>query len=273
MFTYIKKGFRAALQQPFPVLVLFLYRFGWGMALYKIAQSVIVPLLRRYPDQPGLETQAQLFLAEGQFVLFKTDISHSYFWLLGILLVVRMVLTPMLDAGLLFSLANTHLNSGYRFVRGIAELGRSYALLYVIRLALTLLPLWWILPKLKEQFLTASTYQDMLQNLLPHIGFILVYGFVLHLLFLYLQFGCIRSVPLIRSLGTVLRALPLMLGIAAVLLLIASLCSLAVLGSTIAWAGFWTLVIYQAYRFVQTLFSVWSIASQHELYVAKTGGR
>lgn len=270
MFSFIKKGFRAALSQPFPVLVLFLYRFGWGIALYKICQSVILPLLHRYPDQPGLEAQTNLFLAEGQFVLLKTDISHSYFWLLGILLAVRMLLTPLLNAGLFYSLSNPHYNAGYRFVRGMAELGKSYMLLYAVRVVLTLAPLWWIAPKAKSLFLTADTYQDISQDLLPHVGLLLVYGFLLHLLFLYLQFGRVQSAPLLRTLGTALRALPLMLAIAALLLLAAALCSLAVLGATIAWAGFWTLVIYQGYRFIQTLFSVWSIAAQHELYTAKS---
>jgi hypothetical protein len=269
LFTYIKRGFRSTMRQPFPVLVLFLYRFGWGIALYKLSQSVILPLLHRYPAQPGFEAQTRLFLAEGQFILLKTGISHSYFWLLGILLAVRMLLTPLLNAGLLFSLSNTHYNAGYRFVRGMAELGKSYTLLYAVQMVLTLLPLWWILPKVQSALVSAVTYPDLAKAVLPHIAIVLVYGFLLHLLFLYIQFGKAHAVPVTRSLGTALRSLPLMLGVAALLLLAATLCSLAVLGSTIAWAGFWMLVLYQAYRFIQTLFSVWSIASQHELYTAK----
>lgn len=271
MFTYLKDGFRASLRQPFSVLVLFLYRFCWGIALYKLSQSVVLPLLHRYPDQAGFETQTRLFLAEGQFVLFKTDISHPYLWLLAGLLVFRMVLTPVLNAGLFFSLTHTHLNAGYRFVRGVAELGRAYALYYAVRVALTLAPLWWVLPKLRDAFLGASSYPDLAKEVLPYAAVMLGYGFLLHLLFLYIQFGRIRSEPLASSIGTALRSLPLILGIAALLLLVSALVSLAVLGGTMLWAGFWALVIYQAYRFVQTLFSVWAIAAQHRLYSAKTG--
>lgn len=273
MFTYIKKGFRATLQQPFPLLVLFLYRFGWGIALYKLSQSVILPLLHRYPEKTGFDEQTRLFLAEGQFILLKTNISHSYFWLLAVLLAVRMIVTPLLNAGLFFSLSNTHYNAGYRFVRGIKELGASYALLYAAQIALTVLPLWRVLPRIKSAFLTAGTYQDLAQTTLPYISFMLLYGFLLHLLFLYLQFGKVKSDSMGRSLKTSLLSLPLALGIAVFLLLAAALCSLAVLGSSILWAGFWTLVIYQAYRFVQTLFSVWGIASQHELYAVKSYGK
>lgn len=271
MFTYIKEGFRASLRQPFPVLVLFLYRFVWGVTLYKLSQSIVLPLLHRYPDGDGFAAQSRLFLAEGQFVLFKTDISHSYLWLLAGLLALRMVLTPLLNAGLFYSLANTQFNAGYRFVRGIAELTKPYALIYAIQMALTLIPLWWVLPELKSVFLTAGSYQELLRGALPYASVMLVYGFLLHLLFLHIQFGYVHSEPLSRSVGTALRSLPLILGIGGLIVLAGTLASLAVLGGSILWAGFWALVVYQAYRFVQTLVSVWGIASQHRLFTAKSG--
>ncbi len=269
MFTYIKSGFRSTLNQPFSVLVLFLYRFGWGVALYKLAQSYILPILHRYPNVEGLESQSHLFLAEAQFVLMKTDVSHSVLWLLAGLLAARMLLTPLLNAGLLFSLSNPHYNAGYRFVRGIKELWKSYALLYAGQTLLTLLPLWWILPRMKTAFLSARTYPEMASTLLPLLALLLGYSFVVRLLFLYLQLGRAASRSVGRSLGIALQSLPMMLGVAVLLLLAASLCSLAVLGSTIAWAGFWMLVLYQAYRFIQTLFSVWGIASQQEIYMSR----
>ncbi|MDF2926006.1 MAG: hypothetical protein K0R57_4920 [Paenibacillaceae bacterium] len=271
MFHYINKGFHATLRQPFPVLVLFLYRFCWGIVLYKLCQSIVLPLLHRYPGDSGFESQTRLFLAEGQFVLLKTDISHSVIWLLAVLLVLRMVCTPLLNAGLFYSLSNTHFNAGYRFVRGIAEHWRSYTLLYAAKTALTLLPLWWISPKLQASFATAASYTDLAYGMLPQLGFLAVYSFLIHLLFVYLQFGRVQADSILRTLGTALRSLPLMLGISVLILLATALCSLAVLSSTIMWAGFWMLVVYQAYRFFQTLFSVWAIAAQHELYMTKAG--
>lgn len=271
MFTYIKDGFRASLRQPFPVLVLFLYRFVWGVTLYKLAQSVILPLLHRYPETGGFETQRRLFLAEGQFVLFKTDISHSYLWLLAGLLLLRMALTPFLNAGLFYSLANTQLNAGYRFVHGIARLGRAYSAYYSVQVVLTLAPLWWVLPELKDALLSASSYQGLLQSTLPYAGIMLIYGFLLNLLFLHMQFGHAHREPVMRSLGTAVRSLPLVLGIAVLLLLVTALAALLVLGGTLWWAGFWALVVYQGYRFLQTLFSIWGIASQYRLFTAKSG--
>lgn len=271
MFTYIREGFRATVRQPFLLLILFLYRFCWGIVLYKLSQSVILPLLHRYPDQAEVDAQARLFLAEGQFVLFKTDISHSYLWLLLGLLVARMILTPVLNAGVYFSLAHTEFNSGYRFFRGIVELIRPYSLYYAIQMILTLAPLWWVLPELRDAVLGAGTITGLVKGAFPYAALMLLYGFLLHLLFLYIQLGRVTSGTLSQSIGTALRSLPLALGIAALILLVSSLAAMAVLGASVYWAGFWALVFYQAYRFVQTLFSVWGIAAQQQLYREKTG--
>jgi len=272
MITFLKEGWKAAARQPFLVLTLFLYRFAWGFGLYKLAQSIILPLMYRHPGSlEGVPaSQLQLFLAEGQFILLKTDISHSYLWLLLGLLLVRMVLTPLLNAGLYFSLANTRLNAGYRFVRGIRELGRSYYLLFAAQMALTLAPLYWVLPKAIRSISAARTYEALLWNALPYLGGMLVYGYLLHLLFMFLQFGRAWSAPLNRTLGTLLRHSPAILGMALLLLGGILLVSALVTGASLYWASFWTLVLYQAYRFLETLFGVWTIAAQHQLFKAKT---
>lgn len=270
MSSYLKQGMLAAIRQPFLLVTLFLYRFAWGFFLYKICQSVVLPLLYRFPGNDVSETQVRLFLAEGQFVLMKTDISRSYLWLLLGIVIAKMVLTPILNAGILFSFANTQFNSGYRFFRGIVELSGTYALYYAAQMVLTLAPLWWIWPKVQAVFLKGGPYETIIRGALPYAGLMLGYGFLLHLLFLYLQFGKAWANPILRTLGTASRSLPAILGIAVVITAITVLLSLAVLGAVLLWAGFWALALYQAYRLVQTLLSLWGIASQHQLYKTKT---
>jgi len=272
MLSYMKEGWRATARQPFLVLTLFLYRFVWGFVLYKLAQSVILPLLYRHPGSlEGVpESQLQLFLAEGQFQLFKTDISHSYLWLLIVLLLVRMVLTPLLNAGVYFSMANTRLNAGYRFVRGIRELSGSFLPLYAVQMVLTLAPLYFLYPMAAHALSTARTYEALLWGVLPYLLGMLVYGYLLHLVFMYLQFGKAWSAPLSRALGTILRSLSPVLGMSLLLLAVILVLSVLVMGAALYWAGFWSLLLYQAFRFVQTLFSLWTIASQHQLFKART---
>lgn len=270
MVRYLKEGWRAAVRQPFVLLTLFFYRFVWGLVLYKIVQSVMLPLLHRFPG--GVSgTQIRLFLAEAQFRLLKTDISHPYLWLLLWLLALKLVLTPLLNAGIFYSLSNVQYNAGYRFFRGIKELWRSYALYYILQLALTLIPLYWVFPKADKVLASAVSYRSIVEGLFPYLAGMLAYGYLVSLLFLYIQFGRAWAKPVSRTLAAAARNVPAIVGIALLLLIFTVLLSAAAVSASLIWAGFWALVLYQVYRFVHTLFSLWSIAAQHQLYKAKTG--
>lgn len=269
MIRYVKEGWDDARKQPFLLLALFVYRFAWGIALYRIVQGIAVPLLHRYPGKGVSADQVQLFLAEGQFRLMKTDLSHSTLWLLIWLLLAKMALTPLLNAGVYFSIANAQYNAGYRFFRGIAELGKSFSLYYLVRMALTLAPLYWLAPKAGTAYRHAASYEALARELLPYAAAMLLYGYLLHLFFMYVQFGRAWSIPLARTLGIAARsALPL-IGIAASLLLLGCMLSATVTVASLVWAGFWALLLYQAFRIVETMLSLWSITSQHRLYQTK----
>ena len=67
-----------------------------------------------------------------------------------------------------------------------------------------------------------------------------------------------------------MRQILSILGIAIALLTITSLVGVVVLSVSLFWAGFWMLILYQAYHLVQTFFNLWSLASQNELYRTKT---
>lgn len=265
----MKDGFRAAARQPFLLIILFVYRFIWGFALYRICQSIILPLLHRFPGQDVSPTQLHLFIAEGQFELLKTDLSHPTLWLLLSLLVVRAVLTPFLNAGTIYSLTHTEYHAGYRFVRGIRVMWRSYLLYYVVQTLLTLLPIYWIWPRASSLFLTSGSYEAILKGLAPYLIGMLLYGFLLQLLFLHIQLGRAQDMPLSRTFLLVIRSLPLILGIAAGVLVLSTFCSILALGATLCVAGFWMLVLYQGYRLIGAWFTLWGLAAQTRLQHAK----
>lgn len=271
MIRYVKDGWKDALKQPFLLVTLFLYRFAWGVALYRIVQAIVLPLLHRYPGKDVSAAQVNLFLAEGQFRLLKTDVSHSTLWLLFWLLVIKMILTPLLNAGVYYSIATDQYNPGYRFFKGIAQLGKSFSLYYLIQMTLTLAPLYWLLPKISAAYHHAASYDAILLELLPYSIGILAYGYFLHLFFMYVQFGRAYASTLIESVGIAIRsALPL-LGIAIATLFVSLLLSAFATASSLVWAGFWALVLYQAFRLVETLLTLWGITSQQRLFQAKAG--
>lgn len=269
MYSYIKGGWRAAWKQPFLVLILFAYRLGWGIVLYRIVQSIVVPLLHRFPDIQAAGGQTELFLAESQFQLLKTDFIDSYLWLFLGLLLTRMAITPMLNAGIYYSLSQTHLNSGYRFFKGVRELGGIFLLYYLAQMTVTLAPLYFLLPKWKD-ILLGGEYTSTLLVLIPLISGYLFYGYILHLVFMYLQFGKAWSRPWRESLRIALRSIPSIVGISILFLLGSALIATIATSVLWIWASLWTLILYQAYRLIHTFVHLWVITSQQQLYSTKT---
>jgi hypothetical protein len=269
MFSYIKEGWKAAWKQPFIMLILFAYRLGWGIVLYGVVQSIVVPLLHRYPGIHAVGGQTELFLAEGQFQLLKTDFIHSYLWLFLSLLLARMIVTPLLNAGIYYSLSQTHLNSGYRFFKGIRELGLTFIFYYLLQMTLTLAPLYFLLPKW-GQLVMNSDYKSTVSVLLPMIISYLIFGYFLSLGFMYLQFGKAWSRPFGESIRIALQSIVTIVGIS-LLFMLGSLLVTTIATSVLwIWAGFWTLLLYQVYRLIHTFFHLWVITTQQQLYSTKT---
>jgi hypothetical protein len=266
MLKFIKKGLITAWKQPFVVVTLFIYQLLWSVILYKTISSIIVPILHRYPnDEQGLMAK-RLFFAEGQFQLFKTDLPYTYIWLGIGLLAARMIMHPILNAGVYYSLANNHLNSGYRFIAGIKQLTPSYLLYYVIQTALTLLPMVWLWPKIIKIVPHANNLTQLVTYLLPWLIGYLVYIYLLHLCFMYIQFGKVHQVRAFSSLFRLVRSSPMIISLAIVLFLITGLFTAAVYTASYIWAGFLALILYQLFPLFNMFFRVWSIASQYELW-------
>lgn len=272
MKSYLKSGFREALRQPFATIILFLYQMAWGILLYKLVQGVLVPLMHRFPSSDQPKETLHLFLAESQFQLLKTDLSHSYLWWLAILLLIRMLLTPVLNSGVYYSFTHANQNAGYRFFRGIKELTLPFFFAYVIRMALSLLPLIWLLPKAQKLFSQSTSYEEAVLHLLPWLAGMLVYGFLLHLLFMYIQFAIAANLGILSTVITFMRhSLPI-IGLSLILLLSSGLLAGITFTATYIWAGLVALIIYQLFPLFNIFLQMWAISSQYQLLSAKSEG-
>jgi len=271
MLRLIKEGWLAAWKQPFAVIALFLYQLTWGVVLYKTVYSIVVPILHRFPDAEQGTMARQLFLAEGQFQLFKTDLPYTYLWWGIGLLAVRMALNPILNAGVYYSIAHRHMNAGYRFVSGIRHLTWSYFLYYIVQMALTALPLLWLWPKFVTILKTGYSLEGIASNLLPWLAGYLAYGYLMHLIFMHIQFGRAHGESSSTSLLRMLRYSPIAIGLAIVLLGVTGIVTVAAVVSSYIWAGLLALILYQLFPLLGMYFRVWSIASQYELWSSKSG--
>jgi len=266
--TWIRKGWGLTSRHKYVLVVLFLYRLLWGFFLYRFIDSVAAPVLARYPDAHPNANAVRMFLIEAQFRLLKTDLVNETLILLAGMFFLRMILTPLLNAGLYYSFHHAGEESGTRVLSGIRRCWKPVVLLYLTENVLALLPAVWLVPFAKARFFAQFSVQAWVLELLPYAGAWAVWMFLLRLLFRFMQFGAVSRDGIVKGL---LRACANVLPLAAVTLLmlsIAAAASLAVTSATMIWTGFVSIAVHQAFQFVRTMMSVWTAASQFALWKA-----
>ncbi|RKN85733.1 hypothetical protein [Paenibacillus ginsengarvi] len=266
MFGHLKNGFKTTASQTFVLLVLWMYHFAWGFVLLLYVKSIVDPLLHRFPGEHLATSASHLFMAEAQFRLMKTDISYAPLWLLLGFAGARMLLTPLLNAGVYYSLHNPHMNSGYRFFQGIRRLGRPFLGYYAAQTILTLAPLYWLYPIVYGALGKHGDYLSLGLALLPWVAGYALYGFLLRLVFMYIQLGKTSEQSLGQSLGLLLRKLPLIAAAAVTLLALSGIVTAAALSASLIWAGISAILLQQLFHIVSMMFKLWGIATQYHVY-------
>lgn len=264
--SHIKKGWPTVFQQRFILCILFIYQFAWGFWLYRFAQSVVLPIMHRYPGNTLSSEDIHLFLVETQFRLTKTELVRPYLWTLAVMLLIRLFMTPLMNAGIYYSLFHPTLNSGYRFVQGVRRLGLPFLLIYIVKMVLVLLPLWWLVPHLGSDALHHIWNMTLLRMEIVPLGIYLSYLFSCNLLFMYIQFAAAGSGDRIRSF---LRSARLILPIISVFLLMLLL-SLLIAGLTFAasmvWAGLIAVIGHQFFYVVRVILKLWNVSAQYHIW-------
>lgn len=248
------------------LVLLFLYRLLWGFFLYRFIDSVVTPVLFRFPDQHPNSDAVHVFLIEAQFRLLKTDLINEVLWVLGGLLLVRMLLNPLLNAGVYYSFHHASDAEGTRVLSGIRQAWRPVTVLYWLENLLVLLPAGWLLPLAKDRFFSEASLRDWLLGLLPYAASWAVWGFLLHLLFQFMQFGAVSRQGIWKGLVlAVRRSLPL-LSISLTLLGIGIAVSAAASTVSLLWSGFFAIALHQAFHFIRSLLTLWTAASQYQVW-------
>ncbi|HEY0826678.1 MAG TPA: hypothetical protein VGE40_01160 [Bacilli bacterium] len=268
MKTYLKAGWESTKGQSFIIAVLFIYELLWGALLYKFVQSLLTPLLHRFPGNDLDETSVHLFLAESQFQLTKTDVSHVYLWSLLAFCLARMLLSPMINAGLYYSI---HIQGpqGAAFIEGVREKFKPFLVLYWVRIGVTLTPLYWIVPWLSGIVRDEAAHSSVLWTVSPVLGGYLLFGGFVHLCFMYMQWSRITGHTLPQSLIFLVRRLFAAVGITFMVGMIALLVAVVILSLSILWAGIIALVLHQLYQLLRIFLKVWEIAAQYHLWQSK----
>ncbi len=180
-----------------------------------------------------------------------------------------MLLTPVINAGIYFSLHQPEMNGGYRFLLGVKELFKPFLSYYLAQMVLTLLPLYWLIPRAGDTVRHAHTYQEAALSLLPGLGAMLAYGLLLHLLFTMAMLNRTTERRWSEFWGTSFRSALPILGISIIIILTGGVISLLFLSASMVWAGITAFLLSQLYPFVKIWLNLWTVASQYQLWTAK----
>ncbi|MFC7682200.1 hypothetical protein [Paenibacillus sp. GCM10028914] len=267
MKSYTGKGWVSVKDQFYVIILLFLYRLLWGYCLYRIVKSAVVPLLMRYPDPAPSELSKLLYFYEGEMALSQSNDVHTYAWILIGMLLIRMILTPLIHAGIFYNLhQEARGERGLFFFQGMRQLWKPVTLFYVIETFLTFAPAYWLVPKMLPALPAVIRDPSTLLKLAPYIVGWLIYAYLIHLFLLYIQFGKTSGTGMVPAIMVCLRHIRKAVlisitigGIAMALLLLFS-------GLSFFWSGLAGLVIQQASYFVNSLFQLWSVTSQFHVW-------
>lgn len=255
-----------AIRHKYVGVILFLYRFLWGFFLFRLLDSVVTPVLARYPDLHPNADAIPLFLIEAEFRILRTDLVDPLLWLLAGLLLIRMALTPLIQAGLFYSFHHSSREGGTAVLLGVRKAWKPVMLLYVSEKLLILLPGLWILPRAKERFFSAGSMDHWVGQMLPYAAVWLVWGFLLHLVFQAMQFGAVSGDGIAKG---AVRAAAQSVPLLSVSLIMAG-CGLAAAGAVSAvsliWSGFVAVLLHQSFHLVRTLLHLWTFASQFAVW-------
>jgi hypothetical protein len=261
MRKWLSLGWNMTVRHKYVWVLLFLYRLLWGFFLFRLVDSIVTPVLQRYPDLHPNADAIPLFLIEAEFRLLRTDLVDDLLWLFAGLLLVRMVLTPLLNAGVYYSFHHSGEGST-QVLSGIRNAWKPVTLLYWLENALALLPAVWLLPLGKDRLMSAGSAAHWLQGLLPYAAGWLVWGFILHFMFQSMQFGAVTREGLGKgALRALSRAFPLIM-VSLAMIGIGFAASAVVSAVSLIWSGLAAVVVHQAFQFVRALLSLWTAASQ-----------
>ncbi|GAF10446.1 hypothetical protein [Paenibacillus pini] len=201
MRTYIANGWKSVKDQFYVIIILFLYQLLWGYFLYRLVESAVVPLLMRYPDPPPNQLSQALYYIEAQMGLSENSTVHAYLWILLGIGVFRMLLTPFIQAGILYGLQQEYKGlRGLFFFQGMRRYGKSIFIFHIVEWILLAAPAYWLLPRLYHVLISGLQSQLLFLNGVPYVVAWLLYGYIVHQLLLYMQFGKISGSGMVSSL-------------------------------------------------------------------------
>ena len=267
---YLREGWGRVKGQFPSVIILFLYQLLWGFFLYRIINEIVVSLLERYPDSSLPEISRLLFIFEGQLGMEQnSNIKISLIWILFLVL-LRIILSPFIQAGILYGLVpDESRKSGLSLFRGMQQFGKPVLLIYFIECLLILSPAYFIYPKLSQHFITlfqAGITYPVLFTVIAYLTGWCAYIWIIRQCSLFIQFGYFFQHKIAPSFVIFVQSL--LKGILISCLLGLFILGISLLFGTLSfiWTGLLALILQQCFPLFRSIFSIWRVTAQYELW-------
>jgi hypothetical protein len=165
-----------------------------------------------------------------------------------------------------YSFHHSEEGEGTRVLTGMKQAWKSVTALYWLENVLTALPALWLLPLARDRFYPEGSVTDWLQGMAPYAALWLAWGFLLHLLSQFMQFGAVSREGILNSCWQALRKGWPLIGVT--LAMIGIGIAVAAVASAVAllWSGFLAVALHQAFYFVRSLVTMWTSAAQYHVW-------
>lgn len=280
MWSYLKDGIFLLRRLPWLFTAMVIYHLAWAVGLYTAFRSLTLPLVKRMPDSGFQSLEFQVLFAEWQFRLYKTDMMGPAIAFVAGLLLLRMMFTPFINAGLYYTF---HLagEPGHDFQRkpfspfsfrqlktfliGLGRVGKPFWLIHLLQWALALLPLWLAMHRIGglEAVITGAV---QLRTITLLVLTYLIYLTILRLLIMYIQFAVVTQSRHTEMVRFFVRRLIKIIGISLMLFALHAILYSSLSLISIVFAGFYGIVFYIVSYGARVFFKMWEISAQYQFY-------
>lgn len=249
--------------------ILFLYQLLWGFFIYRFVDQLVTPILHRYPYPAPTTLSTGMFITESQFQLTKTNEYIFYLWCFIGFIAIHMLLTPFFLAGLLYTLSHPTQHC-MAFFRGMKATWKPVMLLYLLETILCLAPAYWFIPYATQQFSNFTSLSVFTNALIPIIISWLIGAWLLHQLFLILQFGVTASFSLIHSIKAGCSCLFSLMGLSLFSIVLTVIASALSISLSLTFTGITALIMQQAFPAIHIALKIWCLAARHAAWQKAT---
>lgn len=267
----LKEGWSRLIRIPSILTLLIFYQIFWGIVLYAAVQTFVAPLIARIPLHEPNSAEFQMFLIESQFRLLKT--SDAKLALIGFisLFIVRMLCTPLLNAGLFHvvqqsdSRTSTTKSDLALFGQGCKTHAASFYVLHFVQWFVYALPILGII-LFADNFSLNTYLNDRSGLFITTIIFYILFANYVRLLFTYLLLGKSSFTDWKQSLTIFLRGIFTLTAISLLILLFYLIFYSTISIATVAMASLIALSIHFAAQGIRALFKTWEIAAHSRFF-------